>query len=40
MSQPPTPPTAADWNHFFNLTDAIGLIALAVVVGAMVYFVY
>lgn len=40
MSQPlPTPPTAVDWNHFFALTGAIGLIALAVVVGAMVYFV-
>jgi cytochrome c oxidase subunit II len=40
MSQPlPTPPTAVDWNNFFSLTGAIGMIALAVVVGAMVYFV-
>ena len=40
MSQPnPNPPTAVDWNHFFSLAGAVGLIALAVVVGAMVYFV-
>lgn len=36
----PTPPTAVDWNRFFNLTGAVGLIALAIVVGAMVFFVY
>jgi cytochrome c oxidase subunit II len=35
----PIPPSAVDWNNFFALTGAIGLIALAVVVGAMVYFV-
>lgn len=40
MSLPnPTPPSGVDWNHFFALTGTIGLIALAVVVGAMVYFV-
>lgn len=40
MSQAnPTPPSAVDWNHFFALTGTIGLIAMAVVVGAMVYFV-
>jgi cytochrome c oxidase subunit 2 len=39
MSTPQTPPSAVDWNHFFALTGAIGLIALVVVVGAMVYYV-
>ncbi len=32
------PPSAVDWNNFFNLASAVALIALAIVVGTMVYF--
>ena len=38
MSQP-IPVSASDWNHFFNLTASIALIALATVIGAMVFFI-
>ena len=37
MSQP-MPPSAVDWNNLFNLAAYIGLSALAVVIGAMIYF--
>ncbi len=37
MSQP-MPPSAIDWNNLFNLAADIALIALAIVIGAMVYF--
>lgn len=32
------PPSAVDWNHFFNLAATIAIVALAVVIMAMVYF--
>ncbi len=32
------PPSAIDWNHFFNLAVVIALVALSVVMGAMIYF--
>jgi cytochrome c oxidase subunit II len=38
MSQP-IPVSASDWNHLFDLATAIALIAMAVVLGAMIYFV-
>lgn len=38
MSQP-IPPAAADWNRFFNLAATIALIAVAVVIGSMIFFV-
>lgn len=38
MSQP-IPTSAADWNRFFNLAVTISLVALAIVIGAMIYFV-
>ncbi|MCW3994827.1 MAG: cytochrome c oxidase subunit II [Candidatus Bathyarchaeota archaeon] len=37
MSQQALPPSAVDWNNFFNLTSYIGLIAAALVIGLMVY---
>ena len=37
MSQP-IPPTTADWNNLFNLAAYIAVAAVAIVVGAMVYF--
>ena len=37
MSQP-IPPSAADWNRFFNLSVTIAFFALAIVIGAMIYF--
>jgi cytochrome c oxidase subunit 2 len=37
MSQP-IPVSASDWNHFFDLAATIALIALAIVIGAMIYF--
>jgi cytochrome c oxidase subunit 2 len=37
MSQP-IPPSAADWNNLFNLTVFVAVAALAIVMGAMVYF--
>jgi len=38
MPQPPMPPSTADWNNLFNLAAYIALTAVAVAVGAMVYF--
>ena len=38
MSQP-IPVTASDWNHFFDLATTIALIALAIVIGAMIFFI-
>jgi cytochrome c oxidase subunit 2 len=38
MSQP-IPVSASDWNHLFDLAAAIALVAMAVVIGAMIYFV-
>jgi cytochrome c oxidase subunit 2 len=32
------PPSAIDWNHFFNLAATIAIVALAVVMATMVYF--
>jgi cytochrome c oxidase subunit II len=37
MSQP-VPPSAVDWNNLFNIAAFIALAALAVVIGAMVFF--
>jgi cytochrome c oxidase subunit II len=37
MSQP-MPPSALDWNNLFYFTFYIAIVALAVVIGAMVYF--
>jgi len=38
MSQP-IPASAANWNHFFDLAVTIALIALAIVIGAMIFFI-
>ena len=38
MSQP-IPVTASNWNHFFDLAATIALIALAIVIGAMIFFI-
>ena len=38
MSQP-IPVSASDWNHFFDLAATIALIALAIVIGAMIFFI-
>ena len=38
MSEP-IPPSAVDWNNLFNLAAGIALVATAIVVGAMIYFV-
>jgi cytochrome c oxidase subunit 2 len=38
MSQP-IPPSAIDWNNLFNLAASIAIIATAIVMAAMVYFV-
>ena len=38
MSQP-IPVSASDWNHFFDLATTIALIALAIVIGAMIFFI-
>lgn len=38
MSQP-IPVSASDWNHFFDLAASIALIALAIVIGAMIFFI-
>jgi len=38
MSQP-IPPSAADWNNLFNLAVIIALTALAIVIGAMIFFI-
>lgn len=38
MSQP-IPISASDWNQFFNLAITIALIAMAIVIGAMVFFI-
>ena len=38
MSQP-MPPSAIDWNNLFNLAGYIAVVAVAVVMAAMVYFV-
>lgn len=37
MAQP-IPPSAIDWNNLFNLAAVIALIALAVVIGTMLYY--
>ncbi len=37
MSQP-IPISASDWNNLFNLAAAIALTALAIVMGAMIFF--
>jgi len=38
LSQP-IPVTASNWNHFFDLAATIALIALAIVIGAMIFFI-
>ncbi len=38
MSQP-IPVSASDWNHFFDLAATTALIALAIVIGAMIFFI-
>jgi len=38
MSQP-IPFSASDWNHFFDLAAAIAFVAMAIVIGAMIFFV-
>ena len=38
MSQP-IPISASDWNHFFDLAATIALIAMAIVIGAMIFFI-
>jgi len=38
MSQP-IPTSAADWNSFFYIAITIAMVALAIVIGAMIYFV-
>jgi len=38
LSQP-IPVSASDWNHFFDLAATIALIALAIVIGAMIFFI-
>lgn len=38
MSQP-IPISGQDWNHFFDLAATIALIAMAIVIGAMIFFV-
>ncbi len=38
MSQP-IPVSASDWNHFFDLAATIALIAMAIVIGAMIFFI-
>jgi|SRR5208283_538573 len=38
MSQP-IPVSASDWNHLFDLAAGIALIAMAIVMGAMIYFI-
>ena len=35
----PIPVSASDWNHFFDLAVTIALIALAIVIGAMIFFI-
>ncbi len=37
MSQP-VPPSSVDWNNLFNLTAYVAIVALAVVMGAMVFY--
>ncbi|MGZ4850304.1 MAG: cytochrome c oxidase subunit II [Candidatus Bathyarchaeia archaeon] len=37
MSQP-MPPSAIEWNNFFNLATTIAFVALGIVVAAMIYF--
>jgi heme/copper-type cytochrome/quinol oxidase subunit 2 len=32
------PPSTVDWNNLFNLAAFIAIVAVAVVIGAMVYF--
>jgi len=39
MSQP-IPPSAAGWNNLFDLAAYTALIALAIVIGAMIFFVF
>src|SRR5512135_64199 len=34
----PLPPSTIDWNNLFNLAAFIAVIAVAVVIGAMIYF--
>ena len=34
----PMPPSTADWNNLFNLAAYIAVVAVAVVLGTMVYF--
>jgi cytochrome c oxidase subunit 2 len=34
------PPSAIDWNNFFNLAATVAVVALAIVVAAMVYFIF
>ena len=36
MSQP-IPVSASDWNHFFDLAAVIALVAMAIVIGAMIF---
>jgi cytochrome c oxidase subunit II len=38
MTQP-IPPSGTDWSNLFSLFGYVGLVAMAIVVGAMVYFV-
>ena len=37
MSQP-LPPSTVDWNHLFDLAAFIAVIAVAIVIGAMIFF--
>ena len=37
MSEP-MPPSAIDWNNLFNVTVYVAIVALAIVIGAMIYF--
>lgn len=34
----PTPPSAVDWNHFFNVAGYTAVIAVAITIGAMILF--
>ena len=37
MSQP-LPPSTVDWNNLFNLAATIAIVAVAIVIGAMIFF--
>lgn len=34
----PIPPTAIDWNNFFNVAGYTALVAVAITIGAMIIF--